>query len=43
MKKILITGFNGLGNLAKEYFIQNYELVLVDLPNSSDATFIKPT
>ena len=41
-KKILITGSNGfLGNLAKEYFIQNYELVLVDLPNSSDANFYK--
>ena len=41
-KKILITGSNGfLGNLAKEYFIQNYELVLVDLTNSSDANFYK--
>ena len=41
-KKILITGSNGfLGNLAKEYFIQNYELVLVDLPNSSDSNFYK--
>ena len=41
-KKILITGSNGfLGNLAKEYFIQNYELVLVDLSNSSDANFYK--
>jgi len=41
-KKILITGSNGfLGNLAKEYFIQNYELVLVDLSSSSDANFYK--
>ena len=41
-KKILITGSNGfLGNLAKEYFIQNYELVLVDLSRSSDANFYK--
>ena len=41
-KKILITGSNGfLGNLAKEYFIQNYELVLVDLSVSSDANFYK--
>ena len=41
-KKILITGSNGfLGNLAKEYFTQNYELVLVDLSNSSDANFYK--
>ena len=41
-KKILITGSNGfLGNLAKEYFIQNYELVLVDLSGSSDANFYK--
>tara|TARA_A100001388_G_scaffold258684_1_gene225380 strand:- start:435 stop:1451 length:1017 start_codon:yes stop_codon:yes gene_type:complete len=41
-KKILITGSNGfLGNLAKEYFIQNYELVLVDLSTSSDANFYK--
>ena len=41
-KKILITGSNGfLGNLAKEYFIQNYELVLVDLYNSSDTNFYK--
>ena len=41
-KKILITGSNGfLGNLAKEYFTQNYELVLVDLFSSSDANFYK--
>ena len=41
-KKILITGSNGfLGNLAKEFFIQNYELVLVDLSTSSDANFYK--
>jgi len=41
-KKILITGSNGfLGNLAKEYFNQNYELVFVDLSNSSDANFYK--
>ncbi len=41
-KKILITGSNGfLGNLAKEYFMQNYELVLVDLSNSSDVNFYK--
>ena len=41
-KKILITGSSGfLGNLAKEYFIQNYELVLVDLSGSSDANFYK--
>ena len=41
-KKILITGSNGfLGNLAKEYFIQNYELVLVDLSSSSDTNFYK--
>ena len=41
-KKILITGSNGfLGNLAKEYFNQNYELVLIDISNSSDANFYK--
>ena len=41
-KKILITGSNGfLGNLAKEHFIQNYELVLVDISGSSDANFYK--
>ena len=41
-KKILITGSSGfLGNLAKEYFFQNYELVLVDLSNSNDANFYK--
>ena len=41
-KKILITGSNGfLGNLAKEYFNQNYELVFVDLSSSSDANFYK--
>ena len=40
--KLLITGSNGfLGNLAKEYFIQNYELVFVDLSTSSDANFYK--
>ena len=39
-KKILITGSNGfLGNLAKEYFNQNYELVSVDLSSSRDANF----
>ena len=42
MKKILITGSNGfLGNLAKEYFTKNYDLVLVDLTQSSDANFYK--
>ncbi len=41
-KKILITGSNGfLGNLAKEYFIHNYELVFVDLSSSNDANFYK--
>ncbi len=41
-KKILITGSNGfLGNLAKEYFNLNYELVFVDLSSSSDANFYK--
>ncbi len=41
-KKILITGSNGfLGNLAKEYFIKDYELVLVDLSSSNDANFYK--
>ena len=41
-KKILITGSNGfLGNLAKEYFVQNYELIFVDLSTSSDANFYK--
>ena len=41
-KKILITGSNGfLGNLAKEYFNQNYELVFIDLSSSSDANFYK--
>ena len=41
-KKILITGSSGfLGNLAKEYFFQNYELVLVDLSYSNDANFYK--
>ena len=42
MKKILITGSNGfLGRLAKEYFIKNYELVLVDISSSTDANFYK--
>ena len=41
-KKILITGSNGfLGNLAKEYFIDKYELVFVDLSNSGEANFYK--
>ena len=41
-KKILITGSNGfLGNLAKEYFIHNFELVLVDISSSNDANFYK--
>ena len=41
-KKILITGSNGfLGNLAKEYFIKDYELVLVDLSSSNDSNFYK--
>ena len=40
--KILITGSNGfLGNLAKEYFIKDYELALVDLSSSNDANFYK--
>ena len=39
-KKILITGSNGfLGNLAKKYFFQNYELVFVDLSGSNDSNF----
>ena len=42
MKKILITGSNGfLGRLAKEYFIKNYELVLVDISSSTDVNFYK--
>ena len=42
MKKILITGSNGfLGNLAKEYFTKNYELILVDLSSSIEANFYK--
>ena len=41
-KKILITGSSGfLGNLAKEYFGKNYDLVLVDILRSSDANFYK--
>ena len=41
-KKILITGSSGfLGNLAKEYFIRDYELVLVDLSISNEANFYK--
>ena len=41
-KKILITGSSGfLGNLAKEYFGQNYNLVLVDLTSSNDLNFYK--
>ena len=41
-KKILITGSSGfLGNLAKEYFAKNYDLVLVDLQDLNDANFIK--
>ena len=39
-KKILITGSNGfLGNLAKEYFIKNYDLVFVDITISNDLNF----
>jgi UDP-glucose 4-epimerase len=39
-KKILITGSNGfLGNLAKEYFIHKYDLILVDLTSSNDGNF----
>ena len=41
-KKILITGSSGfLGNLAKEYFGKNYDLVLVDLLDLNDANFYK--
>ncbi len=41
-KKILITGSNGfLGNLAKEYFIHNFELVFVDISSSNEANFYK--
>ena len=41
-KKILITGSSGfLGNLAKEYFGQNYNLVLVDITSSNDVNFYK--
>ena len=39
-KKNLITGSSGfLGNLAKEYFNKNYDLVLVDLYPSKDLNF----
>ena len=41
-KKILITGSNGfLGNLAKEYFIRNYDLVFVDITISNDLNFYR--
>ena len=41
-KKILITGSNGfLGNLAKEYFIRNYDLVFVDITISNDINFYR--
>ena len=41
-KKILITGSSGfLGNLAKQYFRKNYDLVLVDLLKSNDANSYK--
>ena len=41
-KKILITGSGGfLGNLAKQYFSKNYDLVLVDLSRSNDANSYK--
>ncbi len=41
-KKILITGSSGfLGNLAKEYFIKNYDLILVDVLSSNDLNFYK--
>ncbi len=41
-KKILITGSSGfLGNLAKEFFIKNYDLVLVDVSSSNDSNFYK--
>ena len=41
-KKILITGSSGfLGNLAREYFAKNYDLVLVDLLDLKDANFYK--
>ena len=41
-KKILITGSSGfLGNLAKEYFGKNYDLVLVDLLDLNYANFYK--
>ena len=41
-KKILITGSNGfLGNLAKEYFIKNYDLVFVDITISNDINFYR--
>ena len=39
-KKILITGSSGfLGNLAKEYFSKNYDLVLVDMLDINDPNF----
>ena len=41
-KKILITGSSGfLGNLAREYFGKNYDLVLVDLLDLNDDNFYK--
>ncbi len=41
-KKILITGSNGfLGNLAKEHFSKNYDLILVDLSSANDSNFYK--
>ena len=41
-KKILITGSSGfLGNLAREYFGKNYDLVLVDLLDLNDDNFHK--
>ena len=41
-KKILITGSNGfLGNLAKEYFIKNFDLVFVDITISNDINFYR--
>ena len=41
-KKILITGSNGfLGNLAKEYFRKDYDLIFVDILSSNDLNFYK--
>ena len=41
-KKILITGSNGfLGNLAKEYFRKDYDLIFVDISSSNDLNFYK--